>query len=368
MIPYSIPIFITFISIFVFDIKNGKNGRIVWYFLYIYLTLLIGLRFEVGGDTINYMGYYQWQDDLDNFSFTYGGLLQPGYNFLCAISKSISPDFYIFQIIHAIIINTLLFIFIVRNTRYIFTTLFCLYFVCYFYFTCEILREAIAIMIFAYLSKPLMEKRWGVYFLGVGVCTLFHLSAFILIVFPLLTKIKFNRLYIILVIGVIFGMLFLNRLLGFAQDLLLLGDKVGEYANENHGYLADLLTFLRRGLFPIVFALVAKYGCKRNVIYENQIAVLGLFGIMAFFNPVIFGRITNYLIIFFVISFASEMILFIKSQKVSLYHNALVLSMSFLLLYSSYYFLYNMYHLYVPYSSVLDPVSYNRDNVNVFKK
>lgn len=366
MLPYLIPIILTLLSSIIFDINNKKNGKYIWWILYIYLTLLIGLRFEVGGDTINYMGYYEWQKDLDDFSFDYGGMLQPGYNFICAVAKSISPKFYVFQIIHVIIVNTLLFIFIDKNTKYRFASLFCCFFVCYFYFTCEILREVIAVLIFAFLYKPLQEKKWAQFYGGVAICTLFHLSAIILIIFPFLLKIKFSKSYIYVVMITIIGMVFLNKILGMAQNFLLIGDKIAGYASENHGFLADFLTFLRRGLFPIAFALLVKYGCKRKLLFENQIAVLGIFGIMAFFNPVIFGRVTNYLILFFVIAFATEIVRFIKSSSIRLHHNAMILGISFLILYSSYYMLYNMYRLYVPYTSIINPISYHRDNVSVF--
>ena len=82
MFLYTIPFFITLVSIFAFDINGYKKGKIiVWAFLYIYLLLLIGFRYRVGGDTINYMGYYEWQSDLENYQFTFGDIMQPGYNF-----------------------------------------------------------------------------------------------------------------------------------------------------------------------------------------------------------------------------------------------------------------------------------------------
>lgn len=361
MTPYLIPFLVTFLSIIIFDINRKRGGKLVYYLLYIYLVLLIGLRFKVGGDTINYMGYFEWQDDLENIQFTFGDLLQPGYNLLVGVSKTISPKFYVFQLIHSFLINTLLFVFIYKNVPYKFTALFCLYFVCYLYFTCEILREVISILIFAFLYKPLVNKKWITYYLGVAVCVMFHLSSLILIFFPLLTGLRFDKRYFILIVIISLGLIGLNRLFLLLENVIIIGDKVSTYANENHGLLADILLCCRKGGFPIFFSLIVKFGCRRNLKFENQLACLGIFGVMSLFNPVIFGRITNYFILFFVLSFSFEIIDFIKSNNRKLIHNAAVLSILFILLYGSGYTMYNIYKLYTPYSSVLNPISYNRN-------
>ena len=367
MFLYTIPFFITLVSIFAFDINGYKKGKIiVWAFLYIYLLLLIGFRYRVGGDTINYMGYYEWQSDLENYQVTFGDIMQPGYNFLCAVTKSISPDFYVFQLLHSFIVNTLLFIFISKNTKYIFSALFVFFFMSYMNFTCEVMRESIAALIFAFLYKPLIQKKWMIYYLGVTLCMMFHLSAFILIIFPFLTWIKFNRKYLLLLICISLGMFFLNRVLILTQNVLIIGDKIADYTNETtHGLLVDSLKLLRLGLFPILFALLIKFGCHRKIMFENPIALLGLFGFMAFFNPVIFGRVINYLIIFFTLSFSFEIISLIKSCKSNLRHNAITLSLFFFILYGSGYTMYKVYQLYTPYSSIFNPVNYDR---NIFNK
>lgn len=367
MLPYLIPILITLLCTIKYDI-NGNNDvwkKIGYLTLYFYWVILLGIRYKVGGDTINYMGYYDWQPDLDTFEFTFGDLIQPGYNLLCAFAKSISPEFYVFQIIHALIVNTLLFVFLWKNTKYVFSALLSFYFVGYMYFTCEILREAIAILIFAFLCKPLYRGEWLKYYLGVALCVMFHMSALILIFFPFLRKIKFNKTYLLIMMITAVAMMGLKSILSAFSDIMLIGDKVSNYANEHHGMLADLLAMMRKSIFPIMFACVVKFGCHRKLKYENQIALLGLFGFMAFFNPVLFGRISNYVILFFAISFADEIILFIKSHRVRLRHNAIILSLCFCLLYGSGYTMYKVYQLYIPYSSIFKPVEYNRNIHNV---
>lgn len=161
-------------------------------------------------------------------------------------------------------------------------------------------------------------------------------------------------------------MFFLNRVLILTQNVLIIGDKIADYTNETtHGLLVDSLKLLRLGLFPILFALLIKFGCHRKIMFENPIALLGLFGFMAFFNPVIFGRVINYLIIFFTLSFSFEIISLIKSCKSNLRHNAITLSLFFFILYGSGYTMYKVYQLYTPYSSIFNPVNYDR---NIFNK
>ncbi len=332
----------------------------MWYFLYIYLTLLVGLRFEIGGDTINYMGHYDWQDTLDSYEFTFLNRFQPGYNLLCSITKTISPDFSLFQIVHSVIINTLIFIFIRRSTPYIFTTLFFMFFAAYFYFTCEILRESLAVMAYVFVYPALVKKQWFIYLIGVAIALMFHLSAVIMLLFPFLTWIKFDKKYLLIFIVFLVAMYFLRNILSMMESVDVVGEKVASYKEEKHGMLADILACTRKGLFPILFALLVKFGCKRRLLFENQVALLGLFGSMSFFNPVIFGRITNYLILFYILSFSTEMIDFVKSRKKSLLHNAVALSISFVLLYGSGYALYRIYQLYIPYESIINPIHHNR--------
>ena len=82
-------------------IKLKQINKII---LYIILVALAAFRFRVGGDTYYYMLVY---DILPTFSEIFSSdlvlvKLQPLWLLLNSTSKWIGPDFFVFQIIHAL--------------------------------------------------------------------------------------------------------------------------------------------------------------------------------------------------------------------------------------------------------------------------
>ena len=107
MIEYAIVILLALVGFFFVDNKHAQRNKGIWIALiWLVLTLLIGLRFQVGGDTINYMGDYNWRNGLLEWEFDLTDKYQPGYTFLCSIAKSFSSEFYVFQLIHAATVNS----------------------------------------------------------------------------------------------------------------------------------------------------------------------------------------------------------------------------------------------------------------------
>ena len=159
---YFIVLIILLFFAFIYDFANTKVGRkIAYYSILIGLICLSGFRYRVGGDTLSYMLTYPNMPNLKQLgNFDYIDLkLQPLWVLLVSISKSVTEEFYMLQLFHAIIINTLIFSFIKTNTKYIFTAIL-LYYIGYFgYFNFEIMRESIAISIFLYSIKFLQNKK-----------------------------------------------------------------------------------------------------------------------------------------------------------------------------------------------------------------
>lgn len=135
MLPYIILFVTSLLGVVQYDInRHNRTKKIAWYFLFCYVILLVGLRYRVGSDTLVYIWGYDrlpsWGEL--NWSEIWSYEFQPLYVLLCAIAKSISPDFTVLQILHAFIINSCIFYFIRKNTQYPFTGLF-LYFFLYFF-------------------------------------------------------------------------------------------------------------------------------------------------------------------------------------------------------------------------------------------
>lgn len=369
---YLIPLILCFFCSISYDINGRAGGRpkfgdkFWWGFLFVYLTALLGLRFEVGGDTIMYMGEFKWAQDLDSYTFISKNRFEPFYNLLVAVSRSLSKEFYVFQIIHALIFNTLLFIFLQRSTRYKYTALLFAFMICYYYYGTEILRETLAIMIFMFNYQNLVKHRWIIYYLGVTLSCLFHISAVILIVLPFLIWLKLDAKFILLIALAGLSVFFLDQMFALFSDIEALSKKIESYENDkSHGMLADSLSFLRDFLFPLVFCYVVKFKTPIKLRYENMILVMVLLGLYALFNPIIFSRFCNYFKLFLVIAISDAFCELIRRKKILLKQYAIILFTGVAITYGTYYWTYNTWRLWIPYHSIFDPVKEDRDIFNV---
>ncbi len=364
---YLIPIVLTSFGSLLFDFsahqRNSNVKNLLWCFISVILILIIGLRYGVGGDTLAYMGDYDWRVPLWEWEFSPIDPYQPGYTLLCAVGKSISPEFYVFQLIHASIVNILLFYFIKQNTKYIFSALIAVFFTCYLYFTTEILREVLAILVFILNYKSYKESHWLKYYLGVLLACCFHISAIFLILLPLVKNLKIDVIYAFIFLCVIISMVFLKGILDSLSTIAIIGDKVAAYKdNTSTGMLSDFLTLTRVTLFPIIYICIAKYVCKQPVKFENPIAIMSLFGISAFFSPIIFSRATNYFMLFFSISIADFCVSQIRKKYYLIRQYSVLLTILFFSLYGSGYIMYRKYTRWMPYYSIFNPVNVDRDN------
>lgn len=167
-------------------------AKINYWIAYLVLVALAGFRYKVGGDTYNYMYIYDFMPSLGDIYEVDIEKYQPLWVILSAAARSISNEFYVFQIIHAAIINAVIFYFISKNTKYRFTAVLFYYFSLYPYFNFEILRESLAICCFLLSIKYYSSGRWWGYYLYAIIAFLFHVSAILLFVLPFVKRINFN--------------------------------------------------------------------------------------------------------------------------------------------------------------------------------
>ena len=333
----------------------------MWIGILLYFTLLIGLRYKVGGDTINYMGDYYWRVPLSQWKYSVLDKFQPGYTLLCALGKSISPDFYVLQLLHSLILNCAIGIWIYKNTKYIFTSFMAFYLSSYLYFSTEILREALAIMVFLFNYKNIEKKSWIKYYLGVIISCCFHLSAVILFILPFLKKVQFNKTYILLMICALIGSILSIRVIQSLSTIIVLAEKAEGYVGVTTGMMAGGYKLMITTIFPICFGYIATYKRTREIKFEWMIGIMGLLGIMALFNSIIFGRFSNYFILFFCVSFGTTIIQWFKTQSQILRNNAFIFSLCFIILFGIGFKMYNKYTLWVPYYSIYNPTDINRE-------
>lgn len=363
MVVYIIPLLLVIFGIYSFDIRRNKGGILLYHFLWVYLVLLMGLRFEVGGDTLVYMEDYIWRGDITQWKFSWTDYYEPLYTLLCALTKTISEDFVYFQLVHAIILNTCLFYFISKSTRYKFSALFFCLIYYYIYFSTEILRESLAIFVFVLNYKNYEKGNWFKYYLGALIAILFHISAIILLVFPFIRWMRFNKAYwfILCVSIVLFSKL--SVLFSFLGDIAKISDKIELYddieAGKGLNFLLVLLSFARFTFLPLAIYLWDKKILKEHPQFESLICFYTILGVGVWFSPIIFDRFPNYITPLYFISLTNIIIpSFLKSATPSRKLAAATFFCVIIIVYASYPI--RIYKRYVPYYSVFNPHSVER--------
>ena len=158
---YIVPFVLLIICMVLFEIvyPNKFASKFFFVVFVIYFSILMALRYRVGGDTLAYMSSYSYIPTLDKLELQdlLYTISDPLYVLLCSISKSIHPSFYVFQIIHSIILNVSLSVFLMRYSKMLLFSFVLFLFSNYLYFSTEILRESLAVCVFLFAFKYLFK-------------------------------------------------------------------------------------------------------------------------------------------------------------------------------------------------------------------
>ncbi|MBD3614984.1 MAG: EpsG family protein [Gracilimonas sp.] len=328
---YFIILALLFLLTIYYDFGNNNLGKIPFFYLVlIMLICLSGFRYRVGGDTLMYMqtyGLLPTLNELDDFQNPFAKL-QPLWLLLVAFSKSISKEFFILQFMHAIILNSIIFGFIRKHTRYIFTAVLFYYFGYYFYFNFEILRESLAIAIFILSLDYLFQKKWFKYYLLSIVGLLFHFSAIILFFIPLIVKFRLRTLSYILifVLGYLLNPFFISSLKSLAGSNALL-ISIFTYLDYNYT-IYGLLSLL---VLNLIYPLFIRYVNESYLKIKSQLnPLLNVYIFIGAITPMfyIFYRFANYLLpVFFLILANCFVVVVMKKTK----HNSKIIMLILIL-------------------------------------
>ncbi|MDO5341217.1 MAG: EpsG family protein [Bacteroidia bacterium] len=203
---YLVALVLILIPFIRFDIlKKGGKERLWYYICLSALTLIAGLRYRVGGDTLGYMVHFETYPDIAgifrfNFEAAYYMPLWYVYN---SIFKSLGDSFYVFQIVQAFLVNAAFFRFFKRYSKHFFAVLL-VYFVGYYlFYNTEILRSALCVALFLEAYPFLEKKKYHWYFLLSLVAVGFHISAVFIFIVPLFRLIKKENFIFCIVSGVV---------------------------------------------------------------------------------------------------------------------------------------------------------------------
>ena len=370
---YFVCIFLIFIGIYKYDYCKTKVGYRKLY--YIILTLFVaisGFGYRLGIDSVYfYMPYYDYVKSswIFDLSKILNSEFQPGWVLFCCLSKTLSSEYFVMKLFHAFIVNFVIFHTIKTYTRYVFTVIL-FYFCCkYFYFNFEILRESLAIAVFLLIVKYYINSVWKKYFLGAFAATMFHISAFFLIILPFFKWIKVTKkiFFLVSITGICMMLFsaFIFPYFSFLSNIGMFAAKTEAYMqSETFGTTAtidfSLLKYLTFFAFIPLYMLWLFHKKNIDIKYSPLILAFIVIRFIALSFPILF-RLNNYLYIFLFL-FYIESIIYITKVHLPKFKKIGVVGLSLLFIYadsaSSFRELrdsgYKQYHLYYPYSSVFD--------------
>lgn len=318
----------------------------------VYLVLLMGFRYRVGLDTINYMSNYKAMPTLsqilsiDYTKFRY----EPGFVFINSLGRFFKTDFWLVQLILAAITNFSITIFLYRYCKNPFVGLLLYAYIAFLYFSAEIIRESAAIGIFLLNYENLKNKRWTRYYLVAILSISLHYSAILTLAMPFLGHLKFNKWYIALCICAIVATPFIqsvNEILNFSS----ITDRINYYMDGNGLNINFRIGLLLQNVVPASFCLLAlkKYKQKPIPFFRSMTLLQFLFVAGSFAIPIIFQRFINYTQIFTVVLMANTL----SDGKIK---QPVRLLAVLVIMFSQSLYLKHMYRSWIPYVSVFNPV------------
>lgn len=293
--------FYIFLNVIFFQ-KNKTITKLNFKLFFIFITIFIGLRYEVGGDWWNYLSIYD--------SFEYQSFLQSifisdvGYSILNFLSVKLEiADTVLVNFCCALIISIFLYLAFIKLEKYWLMML--------LYYPYHLLvvslgytRQAVALAIITYAFTCLIDKRNVKFLLYVLFACLFHKTAIILLMFlPLsfIQKIKQKKFlfyfYCLFSLFIILSLVYIS--MRFGENI---------YTNSDTE-LSSSGVFMRLSMHFIPIFLYFSY---RNKFNQNRMIVLDYFlfmiflcTILAFSFSTLADRFNLYLIFFdlFIFSF-----------------------------------------------------------------
>ncbi len=297
-----------------YNFKEGQFRRHAGYFTIILcITVLVfGLRYRVGIDTIRYETIFNDIPTLSklNASVFSETAYAPLFVILVSLCKSVINDYVFFQFTHALIINLCLFRFFKERSVNPFASVFIYFIISCVYFNTEILRESLAISIFALNYKNLEKKRWLKYYLLAIVSLGFHYSAIIIFFVPLLYRIKLKKklfLYLIIYLVVV------RMLTGLIEAYIPVVQLAARYSGYidikevlDISVMYYVAIIVRALLIPALLLFYNKrFPIEQNTANQSMLIVYCLVSLTGIVYPLLFDRLANYFVIFYIIYIAN---------------------------------------------------------------
>ena len=319
-------IFLIFLSLH-YDVKGKVKYRTFWYNVMLLVFILVaGLRWRLGVDTPNYLyKFYHDYPSLENYSF-YVISKSPLFVLLNSIVKTIGGRFFVVQLIHAAIINGLVFKYIKKHSSRWFM---CVFFYAVFSYTnynMEIMRGSLSIVICLFANDYIIERKWIKGFALLILALLCHPQTLgIIMVLPLFFFLKFDKKGVLILIGAFFMGMIIMKLFGdylwlFEEADEHIGAKIQSYAgSERYGGSSDKFSFVFSFFLPTFYMLLSLLFIKKKspeckLLKLEPFLMLSIMFILVRMNVEIVSRYVDYYKIYWCM-FYSELFCVLAQQR-----------------------------------------------------
>jgi hypothetical protein len=365
---YLLVAFLLLFLSFRYDICGKNKDRIFWYNVVLVLLILIaGLRWRLGSDTVGTLGvYYEKIPLITDIVFDGDMVKYPSWTLLNLIIYTLGGKFFIVQLVQSSVLNILLFKYIKKHSRYIFTCVFFYFIWMYTSYNMEEMKASMAMPFCLFANDFFLEKRWTKGFLFMLIGCSFHFSICVLLVTPLLLFLRVNKLGLSFLIFSYFLGYFLQKILADYIMLFEFSDEIYQSADtytSSDKYSTGMSPF-KIFLFtiPVLFySLFSFYyvkvkGHNTELIRLEPYLMIGLVFCVLQINMYIFYRYFHLYIIYLIFFFAQAFVDYIHNTKnvsiplLYIRNMLIIVPLLFLMLWPY----VGKYYRYYPYSSVIE--------------
>ena len=366
---------------------NIRYRDFCYYSLLTVFVLLAGLRYRIGVDSIRYEEVFKYVSNLYEITeyeiIENEERLDPLYALMSSLAKTISNDFWVLQLIQSLLVNTILFRFVRKNTKNLFFAILLYYIVLYANYMCEVMREACAVSMFLLAWEYFKSNKWIRFYLFSLLAFFFHTSAIVLFVLPIFNFLKIDKLLdintkttIFVLLGIVIcGFIIQSNFYEYIQIYSIndsLSEKISRYKRKEtlsgaiFNWKGIISVAIRYVLYPIWAVITLKYSKKISPKLATMVS-WSLFYSMLMIPIAIFYRFNNYFLPFTIIAISEfaflDRILSISGKLVIIkgYVTWILIFFPLLFVHSYEYFSevdktgLKDYMRYYPYYSVISP-------------
>lgn len=338
--------------VYVYDVRGHKRlSSFSYWGLFLYLVVIAGFRYRIGTDSVTYEGTYEVFPTLWNIgTYNFAKLrFEPGFLLFASFARTFSPDFMWFQILHAVVVNFVIFRFIKQNTPHKFLCLSFYFVIMFLNLNTQVLRESLAVCCFLLAWPFFRQGKWLQYYLLVLLAISMHTSAIVLLFLPILTFKGIRNFFvfgkktlIICIVIFVVGLVIESHFSAFFSLLAVtdsIESAVGRYTGSDYSTnVLNINGIIGLVLKSILYPCIALYFLKQRVLWGNDekrrvpdncqwgwkvkdferweiINVVGLYFIVFSMAIFIFHRYFNYFGLFLLTSVASWAFTFLNVKK-----------------------------------------------------